>query len=138
MPEADHPVVMVDDNAAEIEMARMCYEMAALEPEWRSFQDPLGFLEFLAGVKDGREPMPHVVLLDINMPALNGFDVLAETRKDPFFAELPIFMMLTNSDNPADKSKATALGASGYHTKPDNVKAYVELLRSVVGSPAEL
>lgn len=94
----------------------------------------------LATADDGEEALarvaaqlPDLVLLDIKMPRRDGFDVLAALRRDPRTASLPI-VMFTSSEAGADVARATALGASGYMTKPLDAKAYGEALRACVAS----
>ena len=70
-------------------------------------------------------PMPALVLLDINMPAMTGFDVLEKVREDEFFDELPKFCVLTSSADPRDRERATTLRALGVFTKPYEIRDYV-------------
>lgn len=74
--------------------------------------------------------MPALVLLDLNMPGMNGLDVLEATRKQPEFAELPVFCMLTSSSDPNDRQRAERAGVSGFFTKPDDLQAYIEFFNS--------
>jgi CheY-like chemotaxis protein len=61
--------------------------------------------------------VPDVILLDIELPDGNGFDVLAAVRRDPRYASVPI-MMLTACTQPEDIMRGLMLGADGYITKP--------------------
>lgn len=72
-------------------------------------------------------PAPSLVLLDINMPVANGFEVLKWIRSQPGFQALPVFV-LTSSNNEADRDRATALGANGYLVKPGQPDKLAELL----------
>ena len=60
---------------------------------------------------------PDLVLLDINMPKMNGYDVLTAMRKDPKLARIPV-VVLTTSDAERDVFRSYDLGASGFVTKP--------------------
>jgi CheY-like chemotaxis protein len=60
---------------------------------------------------------PSVVMLDLNMPRLNGLELLKILRADPEFSDLNVFIM-TTSDLDVDRSGATELGISGYIIKP--------------------
>ena len=70
--------------------------------------------ETLDGVHSTR---PAVILLDVNMPRLDGFGVLRHLRKSPRVAHIPV-MMLTARNAPDDIKEALALGASDYLAKP--------------------
>lgn len=75
--------------------------------------------------------LPKLILLDLNMPLKNGFDVLAELRAIAAYRTLPI-VVLTTSDNEVDKQKSFALGANGFLTKPCSLKAVIYMLRRLV------
>lgn len=60
---------------------------------------------------------PSLVMLDLNMPRLNGLELLKMLRADPEFSDLNVFIM-TTSDLDMDRSGATDLGVSGYIIKP--------------------
>ncbi|MCU1220683.1 MAG: CheY-like response regulator domain [Candidatus Angelobacter sp.] len=72
-----------------------------------------------AAVKIAGEANPDAVLLDIQMPLLNGYEVLGRFRKDPKLAHLPV-MALTAFAMRGDREKALASGFNAYHSKPIN------------------
>jgi CheY-like chemotaxis protein len=122
----DGPVVMVDDNDSDIVLARFCYEDAKVPNRFIGMHSGQELLEYLESVHKAEAAMPAIVLLDINMPGMNGFEVLARLRARDEFKSMPIIMMLTHSDYPEDMTKAHELGANGFQTKPFLVKEYVE------------
>jgi CheY-like chemotaxis protein len=63
------------------------------------------------------EPLPRVVMLDINMPKMNGIEFLTEIRKDPILRDLNVFIMTTSNDD-TDRIAAKNLNVSGYIEKP--------------------
>lgn len=62
-------------------------------------------------------PLPSVVLLDINLPKMNGLEFLAEIRSDPEFAHLSVFIMTTSNEE-VDRLAAQNLRVTGYIVKP--------------------
>lgn len=74
--------------------------------------------------------MPRIVLLDVNMPGMNGWEVLEQTRSDPHFRERPAVWVLTNSSNPRDIEIAKRHGAQ-FITKPNHPKDYVAMFDSL-------
>lgn len=62
-------------------------------------------------------PAPDVILLDLNMPGLDGFDVLEQLKQSSPHRHIPV-IVLTTSEAPADQERAYQLGASGFLTKP--------------------
>jgi two-component system response regulator len=127
----DNHVAMVDDNDGDIVLARNCFELSRLTNPWLAFPDGERFLDYLDDVKAQAQPMPAIVLLDINMPRMSGFDVLSEIRKDSFFDNLPIFCMLTSSADERDIERAEQLGASGFVTKPGSLDNYIDFFNSL-------
>lgn len=68
---------------------------------------------------------PDLILLDISLPGISGFDVLEQLRQEPLYAKLPI-IMLTAHGREVEKEKGLALGADDYVTKPFSTQALVE------------
>lgn len=93
-------------------------------------------------VRDGEEAMaylrregkyqnaqlPGLILLDINMPKKNGFEVLKEIKADPAIMHIPI-VMLTTSDSESDIVKSYAKGASSFITKPMDFDKFRDVMR---------
>jgi CheY-like chemotaxis protein len=63
------------------------------------------------------EPLPELILLDLNMPRMNGLEFLAEMRKLPELNDIPVFIT-TTSDMDHERAEAADLGVSGYIMKP--------------------
>ncbi len=102
-------ILIVDDKATSRELLRTVLEKQ-------------GYAVIEAG--DGAEALqkahadnPHLILLDLQMPVRNGYEVLGELRQDANYATLPI-IALTASAMQGDREKALAAGFTGYLTKP--------------------
>ncbi len=87
---------------------------------------------------DGREALekirlekPDLVLLDILMPKMNGFEVLSQLKKDPVLKEIPI-IMLTAKGQKSDQEKGKELGATGYIIKPFSPSALLERIEEIL------
>jgi len=72
--------------------------------------------------------LPGLILLDINMPKKNGFEVLNEIKADPALMHIPI-VMLTTSDSESDIVKSYARGACSFITKPMDFDKFREVIR---------
>lgn len=79
-----------------------------------------------------RKPIPDIVLLDVMLPGLNGFDVLNRIRHHPKLRAVPV-IMLTSLSERSDIVKGLCYGADGYLTKPALPSALIEAIRAVSG-----
>lgn len=77
-----------------------------------------------------QNPLPHVIIADINMPVLNGFDVIKTVKETEQLNDIIIYI-LTTSSREEDKVKALALGADGYYTKPNNFEKLKEIMKEI-------
>lgn len=127
----DGPVIMVDDNGTDAYLAQRCYERSGLANQFVHIYSGEGLLDHLNRVEAGEEPMPGLVLLDINMPGTDGFSALTTVRAKPDFQEIPIIAMLTTSDDDKDVAKSRELGANAYFTKPSDISEFVSFFRSL-------
>ena len=83
-------------------------------------------LNMLRGIGRERiEPQPSIVILDINMPRLNGFEFLEEIRKDPLLRGLNVFILTTSNDD-LDREAAKELGVTGFIEKPLSFEKFGE------------
>ena len=126
----DAPVIMVDDSDSDIVLARFCYAGAGIPNPFVGMRSGGELLSYLDAVVLDGAVMPAVVLLDINLPGMSGFEVLAQTRARLEFRRLPV-IMITHSDYPEDMAKARELGANGFQTKPCRVEEYVAFFASL-------
>ncbi|MFG6177807.1 response regulator transcription factor [Halomonas sp. THAF12] len=77
------------------------------------------------------EEPPDLVLLDISLPGIGGFDVLERLRADPALARLPI-IMLTAHGREVEREKGLALGADDYVTKPFSTRTLVDKVKALL------
>jgi DNA-binding response OmpR family regulator len=78
-----------------------------------------------------RQTIPDLVLLDVHMPRLNGFEVCRQLRREPALARIPI-VMLTAAGQEADRARGRAAGADEYLTKPFSPLALLALVEALV------
>jgi CheY-like chemotaxis protein len=93
------------------------------------FSDGEGAINHLAKVRE--DERPHVILLDVNMPLKNGFDVLEWLRKHPDYQATPV-VMLTSSQEIEDVRRAESLGATKFLQKEGTYRAVVETLEALL------
>ncbi|GAB3047210.1 response regulator [Spirosoma pulveris] len=110
---SDAPVWVIDDDEDDLLFIQSAFAYERPAIEIRLIQDSTDLLAQLGACVD----LPKLMLLDINMPRLNGFELLAQLRRLPRYAQLPIIMLTTSTD-PQDRQAALGLGANDYLIKP--------------------
>jgi CheY-like chemotaxis protein len=75
-------------------------------------------------------PLPELILLDLNMPRMNGLEFLAEMRKLPELHDIPVFIT-TTSDMDHERAEAADLGVSGYIMKPLDFESGTDMVDSL-------
>ena len=127
-------VLHVEDDANDVTLVQHAGRKASGQLLLQSVLDGDEAISYLSGTNPftNRQqfPLPHFVLLDLKMPRVNGFEVLAWARKSEKFRRLPI-VVLTSSNHEADVKKAYDLGANSYLVKPVGFEALVDLMRTV-------
>jgi two-component system, response regulator len=93
-------------------------------------RDGVEAIEYLFSPERSAEDMPRLVLLDLNMPRLDGFEVHKKMRADVRTRFVPV-VMLTSSDHPEDVRRAYKLGANGYLDKLSDKLRSDEMVRTV-------
>ena len=78
----------------------------------------------------GNAPIPDLIVLDLNLPRKNGFDVLEEIRRVRYLKDVPVFVV-TSSGRDHDRQRALALGATGFFVKPSNLATLGEITQQI-------
>jgi two-component system response regulator len=126
-------ILMVDDSTDDVDFALDALAELNLRKQVQVTQDGAEALDFLyrrGAFVDRTGPDPAVLLLDVNMPRLNGFEVLRRMKGDPKLAWIPV-VMLTSSDAPRDLNEARHLGAVAYIVKPVDSKSFSNAIKAV-------
>lgn len=119
-------IVLVDDNDADNVYHEIILRRCGFEGELRVFEEPTEALAYLRSVPDGPACL---VLLDINMPGMNGFEFAQAAS--PLLADKPtaVLVMLTSSSSAEDREQAAQIPViQGYLTKPLDRDSASELL----------
>lgn len=111
-------LVMVDDDENEILLTKTLLQKNGIINKFVSEREPENLMNKLDNLEaDGCDPSGFMVLLDINMPEINGFEVLESIRKHAKRKSIPV-IMLTSSDDASDIFESMETGSDGYLVKP--------------------
>lgn len=120
------PIVVIDDSEADRFILRRVLGKTSLPNEVIDFEDGRTFLEHLDRIERGEAELPALILTDINMPGLSGFDVVSKIRERPAFSDLPVVVMVTSSEATRDIDRAKEVGANHYIPKQAGIAAFVD------------
>ncbi|USZ73463.1 response regulator [Natronosalvus halobius] len=120
-------ILLVEDNPGDVRLTQEALRDAKFDARLHIALDGIEALNFL---KDGESPCPDLILLDLNLPRKDGFDVMEEIRNDPDLTHLPI-LVLTSSTAKEDILSSYERYVNAYLTKPDDPGSFVELVQIV-------
>lgn len=120
-------ILLVEDDEIDIETVQRVFKKAGITAKISTARDGVEGLEALRG-ENGHKKMqqPCIILLDINMPRMNGFQFLQNMREDAYMRQNVVFMLTTSARN-ADRSLAYDHSAAGYVLK-ENVSDLADIL----------
>src|SRR6266404_6921009 len=125
-------ILLVEDDANDLQLIERSFRKAGLDRALKVVRDGEQATDYLSGrgVYADREqfPLPFLLLLDLKMPGMNGFDVLQWVRLTPGLERL-LIVVLTASDLQADVDRAYELGANSYLVKPVGFDEMVNLIQ---------
>ena len=119
--------VLVDDDAVDREVIRRALRQLGVDNPIVEAEDGEEALEKLEAAMEQESDKAHVVILDLNMPRMNGFEFLERIRADERFRRLPVFV-LTTSKSRIDKEKAYDRSISGYIVKSRGIIDAVRMI----------
>jgi CheY-like chemotaxis protein len=135
------PIMLVDDNEMDVDLTIRAFEHAKLTNPIVVARDGEEALAWIPRWEAG-EPTPVVILLDINMPKVDGLEVVRQLKVHPVLKVIPVVMLTSSSVSP-DVKAAYLNGANSYIVKPvdfkkfSEVAAQIELYWAVLNTRAE-
>jgi CheY-like chemotaxis protein len=123
-------ILLVEDNEGDVEMTRRAFQGHHPGCTLCVANDGLEALDLLTGREAGA-PGPRLILLDLNMPRMDGRRFLELAKQDPRLRAIPV-VMLTSSKSPADIRDCYERHASCYVVKPFDGKLFADTVRQVV------
>jgi len=127
-------ILLVEDNQMDIELTLDAFHEARLSNTidvTRNGEEALDYL-FCRGKHAGREPhlLPDLVLLDLKMPGIDGFEVLRQIKSTTGLKRLPV-IILTSSKEEGDRAMGYDYGANSYLVKPVSFEGFLDVVRTI-------
>tara|TARA_B100001750_G_scaffold144456_1_gene115320 strand:+ start:105 stop:572 length:468 start_codon:yes stop_codon:yes gene_type:complete len=126
--QANHEILLVEDNPADVRLVTEVLGDPSINITVA--EDGEEALTVLKGDSGNKPLWPDLILLDLNMPKMDGLEVLAEIKKDPQLRVIPVVVM-TTSEREQDIVKSYDLQASGYIRKPMDLIEFMDLIKAV-------
>jgi CheY-like chemotaxis protein len=125
-------ILHVEDDPNDTLLLEHACQKAGVVYDLQAVNDGDQAIAYLRGLNDFsdrmKHPLPQLILLDLKMPRVSGFDVLSWMRSEQSMSGVPV-VVLTSSNHDADVKRAYDLGAKSYLVKPVGFDALVELVK---------
>ena len=126
MKVSNRPILLVEDDQVDVmTIRRALREIHVTNPvvTAENGEDALHYLR-------GDNERPCIILLDLNMPIMNGIEFLQHAKRDDTLRRIPV-IVLTTSEEQQDKVSSFDLGVAGYMAKPVDYRRFVDMMRSI-------
>ena len=119
-------LLLVDDDEVDVQGLKRAFNKSKIGNPITVARDGIEALEILRG-EGGRAPLPkpHLILLDLNMPRMNGLEFLEAIRADEDLKSAVVFMITTSKDD-EDKARAYGHNVAGYIVKQDPANTFMQ------------
>ena len=129
VPASLPPILLVEDNPMDLDLTLRAFNKKKFSNSIQIARDGEEALAFFPRWEAG-EAMPAVILLDINLPKVNGLEVLQKLKAHPVFRRIPV-VILTSSRENSDLKTAYDLGVNSYIEKPVSFNKFIEVAEQI-------
>jgi DNA-binding response OmpR family regulator len=119
-------IVLVEDAEPDVLLVREALESNHLKFDLCVLEDGEKAVDYIDRLDGNQVDVPHLFLLDLNLPRKNGGQVLERLRQSGKWSHIPV-VILTSSDSPRDKAKASEYQATEYFQKPSRLEDFMKL-----------
>lgn len=120
------PILLVEDDLVDSMTVKRAVKEVGIGNPIHVAENGEDALEYLHQA----EKLPCLILLDINMPRMNGLELLENIKHDPKYRRIPV-IILTTSQEDQDKYKSFDLHAAGYMVKPVDYEQFIQLMKTI-------
>jgi len=127
----DPPVLLVEDNPDDVIITRRAWKKGCIRNKLLVTKDGEEALRLLRKEEEYVDaPTPCIILLDLKMPRINGFEVLETVKNDDNLRDIPI-VVLTSSERRDDINRAYKLGCNSYIEKPVSFEKFIRTILAI-------
>ncbi len=134
MPDDNVEILLIEDNPDDVELTLRTFQESRIANRIHVARDGAEALEFIfgTGAWTGRSLLngPRLILLDLKLPKVDGFEVLRQLKTDPRVKILPVVVM-TSSQEERDLVESYHLGVNSYIVKPLNFEQFARVVREL-------
>ena len=129
-------ILLVEDSRMDVELTVDAFREARLANTIHVAPNGQAALDYLFGrgayADRNAYPMPNLVLLDLKLPGIDGFQVLRTIKETPLLKRLPV-VILTSSKEEGDRALSYDIGANSYLVKPVSFEGFLSVVREIEG-----
>lgn len=125
----NNPILLVEDNPIDLDLTLRAFASRKIANKIEIARDGEEALAFLP-LWDQGAPKPSVILLDLNLPKINGLEVLKILKNHPEYKTIPV-VILTTSSQSSDMKTAYLLGVNSYIVKPVSFEKFMEVAMQI-------
>ncbi|MEN6321417.1 MAG: response regulator [Syntrophaceae bacterium] len=126
-------ILLVEDDPGDVELIMEGLKESKIAINLEVIEDGAKALQYLHKEEPYQNiSLPDLILLDLNLPKMDGREVLKKIKEDPFLRRIPV-VILTTSDAETDIVKSYTLGANCYITKPITLDGFIEVVQTIEG-----
>ena len=123
----NRPILLVEDDKIDAMTVKRAMKDLKITNLLAHVYNGLEALDYLKNLSNEK---PCIILLDLNMPKMNGIELLKNLKKDESFKKIPV-VVLTTSNAEKDKTESFNLSIAGYMLKPVDYKQFVDVIKDI-------
>ncbi|MEW8531950.1 MAG: response regulator [Candidatus Thiodiazotropha sp.] len=127
-------ILLVEDSRMDVELTLDAFKEARLSNRIEVAYSGQQALDYLFGndhfANRSQHPLPDLILLDLKMPGIDGFEVLKHLKATPLIKRIPV-VILTSSKEEGDRALSYDIGANSYLVKPVAFTGFIEVVRQI-------
>ncbi|MCB0213273.1 MAG: response regulator [Anaerolineae bacterium] len=129
-------ILLIEDNRMDVELTLDAFREAVLANTVHVAPNGRTALDYLFGRGQYADrqtyPLPNLILLDLKLPGIDGFEVLHQIKETPILKRLPV-IILTSSKEEGDRALSYDIGANSYLVKPISFEGFLGVIRQIEG-----